>query len=108
MTSITDHDWRAERSAELAEECRMAFEDSIDFEAIAKAWSDEICDTHPEARRIEAYLAGLLSKALDQLYSIDDEAKIGATLGVCMGEDEFNSKWYADRRTMLEEKGYTS
>lgn len=100
MTSVAPFNWRAERTAELSEACREAFEAQVNYERIATEWSAEIADTHPEIHDSarEKRLQPALCAVLLSLYDTDAVAQLGATLGACMTEDEFGAKWWADYR----------
>ena len=92
------NDAAQERANSLAEECRSAFEATIDYDGIAEQWAAELCDTHPELRKWESALCGRLQGFLERFVDTDAVAALGATLGVCLDEDAFQADWYANHR----------
>jgi len=85
---------QGERDRESAE---VAWEQSIDYEAIAQELAAEICDTHPSLRSGESRLMGALQRFFDTFQGVDDVAKAGVELGVSKPfDDDFVACWVRD------------
>ena len=89
---------QSERLADAIDDCRMAWEESLDSDKIAEAWLAKVATDYPHANDPHAH--SILLTSFQRACSIldsDELGRLGARLGVNPTEVAHQAMWFAAR-----------